>query len=669
DIFQYIAYYLKEEDLFELSCVSRVYYSLTKNEYIWKRKCIEDFNISSNIATSKTIWKTTYISLKNPKIYAWTGDIFDKPISIPETEERQRQVSQSSQVRFFNGKGIVDIAITVHYIYGLDRSGRLWIQGSKRDTSGNWESVHVPWILKQIRFKSLSACKNCCIGLARDGKVWCWRDHNGLDNIKRVYGFSAQVIQVIARYGSCFLLTDRGEIWLTAESEGDPSGMEPIFSIPKDNERTKLTAKFVMQPRDTIVQLVGLNTSNYRQIDEFFLLPGSIAPLEFDGLLYEDDEVDRFNMFEDRILAPQTDLDSPTIPPYFPITHLKHFSGPFNRSIQGDHQHFAVFTDHGEILFGNINAKEDTVPLRHPCFENNLKNLKLMESVKCIILAWKMILLIKLSFTIKLLVTSLYDKQSDDLVIQGGSRFVSITCGRDRVIGLAHDGTIWYCCDDMPKRRVKRILDKVIQIVIDDKYPYVLTQGGSIWFVPEPNFSHDQEPEPELIFDGNNSDTIVQLVALRNRMLALTRSGRVFFMDIHNHQSFAHSPDDFVTELIHYSGPTKRSIWGGFGEFAVCTDQGKLMFGNIYTRADTMPTCNPCLENQFMCKMFFGGKCYGALTKEGGLITWQKSDFCMFPESVQNSETLHYANWFKGKNVVSLAMYSRQCLVLAADKE
>lgn len=62
-------------------------------------------------------------------------------------------------------------------------------------------------------------------------------------------------------------------------------------------------------------------------------------------------------------------------------------------------------------------------------------------------------------------------------------------------------------------------------------------------------------------------------------------------------------------------------------------------------------------------------KCYGALTKEGGLITWQKSDFCMFPESVQNSETLHYANWFKGKNVVSLAMYSRQCLVLAADKE
>lgn len=266
-------------------------------------------------------------------------------------------------------------------------------------------------------------------------------------------------------------------------------------------------------------------------------------------------------------------------------------------------------------------------------------------------------------------VTSLYDKQSDDLVIQGGSRFVSITCGRDRVIGLAHDGTIWYCCDDMPKRRVKRILDKVIQIVIDDKYPYVLTQGGSIWFVPEPNFSHDQEPEPELIFDGNNSDTIVQLVALRNRMLALTRSGRVFFMDIHNHQSFAHSPDDFVTELIHYSGPTKRSIWGGFGEFAVCTDQGKLMFGNIYTRADTMPTCNPCLENQFMCKMFFGGKCYGALTKEGGLITWQKSDFCMFPESVQNSETLHYANWFKGKNVVSLAMYSRQCLVLAADKE
>lgn len=150
-------------------------------------------------------------------------------------------------------------------------------------------------------------------------------------------------------------------------------------------------------------------------------------------------------------------------------------------------------------------------------------------------------------------------------------------------------------------------MDKVIQIVIDDKYPYVLTQGGSIWFVPEPNFSHDQEPEPELIFDGNNSDTIVQLVALRNRMLALTRSGRVFFMDIHNHQSFAHSPDDFVTELIHYSGPTKRSIWGGFGEFAVCTDQGKLMFGNIYTRADTMPTCNPCLENQFMCKMFFGG--------------------------------------------------------------
>ncbi|CAO3703534.1 unnamed protein product [Rhizopus stolonifer] len=387
DIFQYIAYYLKEEDLFELSYVSHAYHSLTKDEYIWKRKCIEDFNISSNIATSKTIWKTTYISLKNPKIYAWTGDIFDKPISIPETEERQRQVSQSSQVRFFNGKGIVDIAITVHYIYGLDRSGRLWIQGNRRDTSGNWEPVHVPWILKQIRFKSLSVCKNCCIGLAQDGKVWCWRDHNGLNNIKRVYGFSAQVIQVIARYGSCFLLTDRGEIWLTAEPEGDPSGIEPtLFSIPKDDERTELTAKFVMQPRDTIVQLVGLSrqivaltqsgavlmidTSNYRQIDEFFLLPGSIAPLESDGLLYGDDEADGFNVFEDRMLTPQTDPDSPTIPPYFPITHLKHFSGPFNRSIQGDHQHFAVFTDHGEILFGNINAEEDTIPLRHPCFEN-----------------------------------------------------------------------------------------------------------------------------------------------------------------------------------------------------------------------------------------------------------------------------------------------------------
>lgn len=227
----------------EFSRVSRLFHSLMQEECLWKRICVEEFKIKPDITWRKQSWKKLYISLRNPKIYTFSYDLYYDEDSTNMRSERLPDGNY--EVQYFTGKGITDISYANKHIHGLDRQGRLWIWKVKANGSPS-KSVTVPEKLQQVRFMSLSSFEHHLVGLARDGTVWYYSSLSRARKVVKIVGFRSKVIQVTCQNAHCSFLTEDGAVWLT---------QFPQFITETDNE---LEAIFGVKWEEAIIQLANL---------------------------------------------------------------------------------------------------------------------------------------------------------------------------------------------------------------------------------------------------------------------------------------------------------------------------------------------------------------------------------------------------------------------------
>ncbi|KAI9252643.1 hypothetical protein BY458DRAFT_522947 [Sporodiniella umbellata] len=223
DLFEQIASYLEVDDLLELARVCRSFYYLTQDEYIWKKKCFQDFHITPDV----THWKSLYVSLKKSNVVAST-------LHKKSSEERE-----FTNIHSFEKKGVVDITVNADLIYGLDKLGSLWLWYRFEQPMLHGELVNIPERVQCIRFQSIvgRGCFN--LGLAQDGTVWHWTEHT---LIQKVTGIDAQVTQITCHGSYSSVLTNQGQVW--------------FVSVVSEEGQTE--AFLGLQLEDTIVQLVGL---------------------------------------------------------------------------------------------------------------------------------------------------------------------------------------------------------------------------------------------------------------------------------------------------------------------------------------------------------------------------------------------------------------------------
>ncbi|KAI9480744.1 MAG: regulator of chromosome condensation 1/beta-lactamase-inhibitor protein II [Benjaminiella poitrasii] len=223
-------------------------------------------------------------------------------------------------------------------------------------------------------------------------------------------------------------------------------------------------------------------------------------------------------------------------------------------------------------------------------------------------------------------------------------RFQSISSGRSHVIGLAKDGTVWHWSNHIMLQSVQLDIDtRVVQVAANWNYSSALTSDGTVYVIPKPDLiipsEIQNEPQPTQVTTagvsmaqlGAKDDKIVQIAGLDGFTLALTRFGRVLKLSTLDPVAFSNSPEEHVTELVHFSstqneyndrhGYMKRFITGAFDNFAVYT-KDQVMLGNIDATRETVPNRVKELEGQEVCKVSFGDYHYGAITNQGKLFTW-----------------------------------------------
>ncbi|CAO3689585.1 unnamed protein product [Rhizopus stolonifer] len=307
DIFEEILTYIEAEDLLVLSLVSHQFYHLTRHESIWKKKCFKEFVISPDISSRHTSWKRLYFSLRNPTIYIWNSRciLYSQWIS-------------SIPIDSFVAKDIVNVDANCAFLYALDRSGRLWNQNHRRKDFKT---------MINTQFQSFAIREYFCVGLDKTGDVWLWNDQV----CKKIHynEFGDDAIQITCTYAVsdldshsdyiCFVLTNEGRVYFLREI---------LY-----HDETK-GVYFDMQLEDTIIQIVGLTYNHILVLTQ----SGRVLLMN----------VREFQAFKEN-------------PDNFTID-LKHFGGSSKRSIAGGFRRFVVYTDDGEVLFGDIEAKADTIP-------------------------------------------------------------------------------------------------------------------------------------------------------------------------------------------------------------------------------------------------------------------------------------------------------------------
>lgn len=329
EVFECLANYLSVKDLVEFSLVSRYYYYKSQGDYVWKKKCLEDFNLPDT-TWRKANWKTLYFSLKNPKAYVWESDIHSTPLHI--SYSGKKFVTEEHEVTLLDRKSIVDIESDLEYVYSLDRAGKVWAQ--TRSWSSNtdfteYTATVIPTELENISFASISHGDGHCIGLARDGKVWQWFD--GLTVIHQIKGIRSKVVQAVASIIYSFVLTENGEVWFVPEQE---------YALwePK--------AILCLKLSDTIIQLAALCDPRNTQ-DRLLALTRSGQVLVVIALNHQ-----RFRR------SPRSFTKE-----------LKQFRNASNRSIWANGSRFAVCTEN-DVLFGDLSSRFDKMLIRHSCLEN-----------------------------------------------------------------------------------------------------------------------------------------------------------------------------------------------------------------------------------------------------------------------------------------------------------
>ncbi|RCH77897.1 hypothetical protein CU098_004030, partial [Rhizopus stolonifer] len=242
-------------------------------------------------------------------------------------------------------------------------------------------------------------------------------------------------------------------------------------------------------------------------------------------------------------------------------------------------------------------------------------------------------------------------------------KFESISTGDFYSIGLARDGTVWHWKN--PKRlfKINGVNAQVIQVTANNAHSTMLTNQGEIWFASPPTLNGGRDA----VFGVRLEDKIIQSISLDNHILVLTISGRVLLINTLYYEDFAKSPDDFIVDLVHYSGASERSITGNYEDFAVCT-QDKILFGHIGSNADSMPIIHSDVDKLSVRKISFGKQCYAVINEDvGGMIFTRLSK-----NTPDNSESVHlfyehlYA--FENKYILSVSFGLKRCMALAIDK-
>lgn len=96
DILSCIIEYVNPETLLELSLVDKYFNMLTNDEYLWKKRCFNYFNITQDIAYRQSGWKNLYFALRNPSVYTW-GENFDQRLGLSSFEEETQMYLPASR--------------------------------------------------------------------------------------------------------------------------------------------------------------------------------------------------------------------------------------------------------------------------------------------------------------------------------------------------------------------------------------------------------------------------------------------------------------------------------------------------------------------------------------------------------------------------------------------
>jgi hypothetical protein len=89
---------LDSESLIKLSSVSKYFNYLVNDESIWKKLCLEEFNISQDHAYRNKGWKRLYEALKyHTKVYTW-GENFDSRLGL-DSPPAQRDTTMAFPFR------------------------------------------------------------------------------------------------------------------------------------------------------------------------------------------------------------------------------------------------------------------------------------------------------------------------------------------------------------------------------------------------------------------------------------------------------------------------------------------------------------------------------------------------------------------------------------------
>ncbi|KAI8647833.1 regulator of chromosome condensation 1/beta-lactamase-inhibitor protein II [Parasitella parasitica] len=376
---------LDSTSLIKLSFVSKCFYRLANDEFIWKKLCAQEFNISQDNAFRNKGWKKFYQRLKyHAKVLTWGENaddrlgLGDKPaynvaaqtdfmpanprLRMPRfTQRYPAQVTVPQEVLSLANKHIIDISSGGWSFYALDISGSVYMWGTMQADISYRSSVgttrlRLPTLLQEnnqtqqkVQFHSISSGRGHAIGLARDGSVWHWSNHVMLQRVE--LNTDDSIVQVAANWNYSSVLTSTGKVYtvpkpdliIPSEIENEPQATQIVTS--------GISTMQLLNEEDMIVQIVGLD--------------GWTLALTQSG----------------RVLKIATlDQDKLNNQPMECVVELTHFSSAGNehnsrksvmhRFLTGSFRNFAVYTK-DKVMIGNVDATSDTEPTRLSELDNH----------------------------------------------------------------------------------------------------------------------------------------------------------------------------------------------------------------------------------------------------------------------------------------------------------
>ncbi|KAI9252645.1 hypothetical protein BY458DRAFT_550073 [Sporodiniella umbellata] len=231
---------------------------------------------------------------------------------------------------------------------------------------------------------------------------------------------------------------------------------------------------------------------------------------------------------------------------------------------------------------------------------------------------------------------------------KANERFVKISSYFENCIGLTEDNHLYNISELGLEMIYDQFQTQPRQIVSHPIYSVALTNEDKMYFIGNKRmgprsmekyyYKMVQQKFSKCSFFACNpilkEDPIDQLTSLDLYLLALTKSGRVYLLDISNLEEFSKNPKKHMSELVNFSGKSPRTIHSNCGQFTVCTKDGEVLMGDSDVEKDTDPVKLSFLQNQSVRSVSFGcafpsyyqqniGRTFGALTTEGKVITWK----------------------------------------------